>query len=151
MTDQLPRWFNPPSRLIRQTELFRKWRALMLEHTIQNPPSFLRHLSPIEIRKALDAAGDAPAPLASEPPIFLLQIRAYERQFELIGWSYFIMLGHELNNLQGKLSRGEFEKLLHEIGINAQEAELSMLVAQQEEQTDPLPKKIPTQIRMQPY
>jgi hypothetical protein len=132
MIDQFPPWINPPSYMIRQTEIFRKWRALMLEHTVQNPPSFLKHLSPIEIRQVLEAAGAAGKSSGSESPSFILQTRAYERQFELIGWSYFIMLGQELNNLQDKFSKDEFEKLLHEIGVNAMEAELSMLVAQQE-------------------
>jgi hypothetical protein len=132
MTDRPLPWINPPSRMIRQTGTFRKWRELMLEYTVQNPPSFLKHLPPMEIRKALDAAGDSADMATTETLPLVLQIRTYERQLELIGWSYFIMLGRELNNLQDKLSSGEFEKLLREIGINALEAELSMLVARQE-------------------
>ena len=104
----------------------------MLEHTIQNPPFFLKHLSPIEIRQALEATCNAVTPSKTESTSFILQTRAYERQLELIGWSYFIMLGQELINLQDKLSKQEFEKLLHEIGLNTMEAELSILVAQQE-------------------
>lgn len=133
MTDWPLPWINPPSHRIRQTEIFRKWRALILEYTVQNPPSFLKHLSSIEIRKALQAAGDVAGMATTETSPLALQIRTYERQFELLGWSYFIILGQELNNLQNKLSKNEFEKLLQEIGISALEAELSMLVAQQEE------------------
>jgi hypothetical protein len=132
MINQLPPWINPPSHIIRQTEIFRKWRAIMLEHIIQNPPSFLRHLSPAEIRKVLETTSARVTSEATGSTPFMIQIRAYERQFELIGWSYFMMLGHELNNLHGKLPKHEFEKLLLKIGINPIEAEISMLVAQQE-------------------
>ena len=104
----------------------------MLEHTIQNPPPFLRHLSPTDIRKAIESAGNAAVLSAAELTPFVIQVRTYERQFELIGWSYFIMIGEELNHLQTKLSKPEFEKILDEIGISAREAELSMLAAQQE-------------------
>jgi len=132
MIDQPPPWINLPTHLSRQTEVFRQWRKLMLEHTILNPPPFLRHLSPTEIRKALEKASDAAVLSTDELTPFVIQTRIYERQFELIGWSYFIMMGQELNNLHDKLSKPEFEKTLHEIGINAREAELSMLAAQQD-------------------
>lgn len=132
MNDQFPFWINPPSYLIRQTEIFRKWRTLMLEHTIQNPPLFLKHLSPSEIRQALETAFDTVTSTDVKLTSFTLQARIYERHLELIGWSYFVMLGQELNNLQGKLSKREFEGLLREIDVNSMEAELSMLVAQQE-------------------
>ncbi len=132
MIHQIPSWINPPSYMVRQTDIFRKWHAIMLEHTIQDPPPFLRHLSPVEIRKALEmTARTTPSPTIESTP-FLIQIRVYKRQLELIGWSYFIMLGEELNHLQNKLSKQEFEKLIVAIGMSADEAKLSMLAAQQE-------------------
>jgi len=130
MINQLPPWITSPSPMSRQSEMFRQWHSLMLEHTLQNPPPFLEYLSQIEIRKILEAATDYDIPSMDELSPFIVQTRIYKRQFELIGWSYFMMLGQKLNNLQEKLSKHEFEKTLHEIGISAKEAQLSMLAVQ---------------------
>jgi len=117
----------------RQSEIFRQWHQLMLEHTIQNPPPFLKHLSQVEIQTILEKVGDTGAQSVGELNSFIIQTRIYKRQFELIGWSYLMMLGCELNELQERLSKHEFEKLLREIGIGMKEAELAIGAVQQED------------------
>ena len=131
MIDAPPSWISPPSFQTRQTELFGRWRVLFLESIVKNPPFFLSHLSPLALRKVVEEAAEWSASEAGLQPL-ALQMRIYERQAELICWSYFVRLGQELNNFQDKLSGLEFEILLREIGISTLEAELSMLMARQE-------------------
>jgi hypothetical protein len=132
MIERLPPWIDPPSRSIRQTEVFRQWRALIRERIIQNPPPFLCHLSPPEIRETLATAEKAAATPGAKLTRLLLQIIAYERQVELIAWSPFIDMGHKLIRLRKKLAQTEFEKLLGHIGVTLKEAEVSMAAARQE-------------------
>lgn len=132
MIEQLPSWIDPPSHSIRQTEVFRQWRALIRERIIQNPPPFLGHLSPPEIRETVGAAEKAAATPGEKLTPLLLQIIAYERQVELIAWSHSMAMGHKLIRLRKKLAQPEFEKLLEQIGVTLKEAEVSMAAARQE-------------------
>jgi hypothetical protein len=112
--------------------MFRQWHALIRERIIQNPPSFLCHLSPPEIRETLAAAEKAGAmPNAKLTPL-LVQILAYERQMELIAWSHLIDMGGKLISLREKLTQPEFEKMLKQTGATLEEAEVSMAAAREE-------------------
>ena len=124
MIERLPSWVDPPSHSIRQTEVFRRWRALIRKRIVQNPPPFLCHLSPPEIRKTLAATEKSAATPGEKLTPLLLQIIAYERQVELIAWSPFIDMGHKLISLRKKLAQPEFEKMLGHIGVTLKEAEV---------------------------
>ena len=90
MIEQVPSWIPLPSHSIRQTEVFRQWCALIRKRIIQNPPLFLSHLSPLEIREILDTAKKVATTPDAKPTPFLVQILAYERHVQLIAWSHFI-------------------------------------------------------------
>jgi hypothetical protein len=132
MIERLPPWIHPPSHSIRQTEVFRQWRALIRERIIQNPPHFLCHLSPPEIRKILATAGNATATPDVKLTPLRMQVLAYERHLELIAWSQFMAMGRKLIRLREKLAQSEFEKMLEQIGVTLEETEISMAMARQE-------------------
>jgi hypothetical protein len=132
MIEQFPSWIDPPSHSIRQTEMFRQWRALIRERIIQNPPPFLCHLSPPEIRETLAAGEKAAATPGEKLTPLLLQVIAYERHVELVAWSHSIAMGQKLIRLRKELTQLEFEKLLEQIGVTIEEAEVSMAASRQE-------------------
>jgi hypothetical protein len=132
MIEQLPPWIDPPSWPTRQTEVFRLWGTLIHKRIIQNPPHFLCHLSPSELQAILAVSEKtATAPNTKLTPL-LGQILAYKRQVELIAWSPFVAMGQKMIDLRKILTQHEFEKMLEQIGLSLEEAEISMAAARLE-------------------
>jgi hypothetical protein len=134
VNNKLPVWISTPTHKHKQTETYRQWRILIRERMIQNRPAFLDHLSEAEIHQTLGALDQAMVVAGAQKlSPFVLQIRAYEHQFELIAWSYFSLMGDEFKVLKEKLSPDEFAHELSKIGVSLEEAQLAISVAEAHE------------------